>query len=78
MSYHHYYFSYATVVTLTQAFEHLIALEFVKPLDGSSAGTQKEFRLMVLLVDPSQIMEALQCYPDCPTELRHWAMNTAV
>ncbi|XP_060568327.1 origin recognition complex subunit 4-like [Ruditapes philippinarum] len=57
-----------------KAFEHLIALELVKPLDNSG-GTkvQKEYRLMSLLIHPSQILTALQKYPNCPTEITHWA-----
>ena len=57
-----------------KAFEHLIALELVKPLDNSG-GTrvQKEYRLMCLLIHPSQILTALQHYPNCPTEISQWA-----
>lgn len=57
-----------------KAFEHLIALELVRPLE-SSGGTrvQKEYRLMSLLIHPSQILTALQKYPNCPTEISQWA-----
>ncbi|XP_052805981.1 origin recognition complex subunit 4-like [Mya arenaria] len=57
-----------------KAFEHLIALELVRPLE-STGGTrvQKEYRLMSLLVHPSQVLTALQKYPNCPTEISQWA-----
>lgn len=57
-----------------KAFEHLISLELVRPLE-SSGGTrvQKEYRLMSLLIHPSQILTALQKYPNCPTEISQWA-----
>jgi len=58
-----------------KAFEHLCALELVQPLEGTSAKTQKEFRLLSLLVDSAQIMDALQKYPNCPTEVKQWASS---
>ena len=61
-----------------QAFEHLIAVEFVKSIDSLAKNTPKEFKLVTLLVDPTQINEAVQKYPDCPTEVRQWAMNAVV
>ncbi|XP_013378930.1 origin recognition complex subunit 4 isoform X1 [Lingula anatina] len=60
-----------------KAFEHLVALELVRPLDGVGSKTQKEYRLMSLLVEPAQLSEALQRYPGCPTEIKQWA-QTAV
>lgn len=61
-----------------QAFEHLIALELVQPIE-SSGGTriQKEYRLMSLMIHPSQILTALQKYPNCPTEISQWATCAA-
>ncbi|XP_068716512.1 origin recognition complex subunit 4-like isoform X1 [Montipora foliosa] len=61
-----------------KAFEHLIAVEFVKSIDSLAKNTPKEFKLVTLLVDPTQINEAVQKYPDCPTEVRQWAMNAVV
>ncbi|XP_072308161.1 origin recognition complex subunit 4 isoform X1 [Eucyclogobius newberryi] len=58
-----------------KAFEHLQQLELIRPLDGSGAHTQREFQLMRLLLDTSQIMEALQKYPQCPTDIKQWAMS---
>lgn len=58
-----------------QAFEHLQQLEMIRPVDSSSAKTQREFQLMRLMLDHSQIMEALQKYPQCPTEVKQWAMS---
>lgn len=58
-----------------QAFEHLQQLELIRPVDGSAAKSQKEYQLMRLMLDHSQIMEALQKYPQCPTDVRQWAMS---
>ncbi|XP_070550130.1 origin recognition complex subunit 4-like [Ptychodera flava] len=54
-----------------KAFEHLQALELLKPVDGGQR-SQKEYRPMTLLVDASQINDALQKYPNCPTEVKQW------
>ncbi|XP_071978304.1 origin recognition complex subunit 4 isoform X2 [Engystomops pustulosus] len=59
-----------------KAFEHLYQLELIKPMEGLSVRTQKEYRLMKLLLDHSQISEALQKYPNCPTDVRQWAMSS--
>lgn len=58
-----------------KAFEHLQQLELIRPLDSPGARTQREFQLMRLLLDTSQIMEALQKYPQCPTDVKQWAMS---
>uniref|UniRef100_A0A3Q3NC44 Origin recognition complex subunit 4 n=1 Tax=Mastacembelus armatus TaxID=205130 RepID=A0A3Q3NC44_9TELE len=58
-----------------KAFEHLQQLELIRPVDGSSAKTQREYQLMRLMLDHSQIMEALQKYPQCPTDVQQWAMS---
>lgn len=60
-----------------KAFEHLCGLELVRPADGAGK-TQKEYRLMNLLVDSSQIMDALQKYPGCPTDVKQWASSSIV
>lgn len=61
-----------------KAFEHLTALEFVKSIDSIAKNTPKEYRLVTLLVDPTQINDALQRYPDCPTEVKQWATSAIV
>lgn len=61
-----------------QAFEHLMTLEFIRALDGSGSRVQKEYKLMSLLIHPSQIIDALQKYPNCPTEVKQWAGNSVV
>ncbi|KAK3106068.1 hypothetical protein FSP39_012004 [Pinctada imbricata] len=58
-----------------KAFEHLLALELVKTIDGAGSRVQKEYRLMSLLIHPSQITDALQKYPNCPTDIKQWASN---
>ncbi|XP_064644257.1 origin recognition complex subunit 4-like isoform X2 [Lineus longissimus] len=58
-----------------KAFEHLLALEFVRPMDGGGSRMQKEYRLMTLLFDNAQINDALQKYHGCPTEIKQWAQS---
>lgn len=58
-----------------KAFEHLHQLELIKPMEGASVRTQKEYQLMKLLLDSSQIMDALQKYPKCPTDVHLWATS---
>ncbi|XP_022616851.1 origin recognition complex subunit 4 isoform X1 [Seriola dumerili] len=60
---------------IMKAFEHLQQLELIRPVDGSAAKTQREYQLMRLMLDHSQIMEALQKYPQCPTEVKQWGMS---
>ncbi|NXQ73820.1 ORC4 protein, partial [Quiscalus mexicanus] len=59
-----------------KAFEHLLQLELVQPLERPSARAQREFLLMKLLLDSSQIMDALQVYPNCPTDVKQWAASS--
>lgn len=59
-----------------KAFEHLLALELIRPLDGGMSKVQKEYRLMTLLLHPTQILDTLQKYPACPTEVKHWASSS--
>jgi len=70
-------------MVLWKAFEHLYALELVRPVTGTAAGggggsSQRlpaEYRMMTLHVDPSEIMDALQKYPNCPTDIKQWAAS---
>jgi len=65
-----------------QAFEHLCALELVRPATGSavtdshSQRLPADYRIMTLHVDPSEIMDALQRYPSCPTDVKQWAASS--
>ncbi|KAL2302081.1 hypothetical protein Nmel_009491 [Mimus melanotis] len=59
-----------------KAFEHLLQLELVQPLERPSARAQREYVLMKLLLDSSQIMDALQLYPNCPTDVKQWAASS--
>ncbi|NXE08583.1 ORC4 protein, partial [Lophotis ruficrista] len=59
-----------------KAFEHLLQLELVKPLERPSVRVQREYLLMKLLLDNNQIMEALQAYPNCPTDVKQWAASS--
>lgn len=58
-----------------KAFQQLEALEFVQPVSRSLANVQYEFRLMQLLVDPSQVHEVVHRSTSLPTELNHWAIS---
>lgn len=62
-----------------KAFEELVALELILPVEGSSfSGSKsipKEYRSLKLLVTPLQIIETLNSYSACPSELKTWASN---
>ncbi|BFZ06338.1 hypothetical protein BsWGS_09377 [Bradybaena similaris] len=60
-----------------KAYEHLQTLELIKShAGGSGVQVQKEYKLMTLLVHPSQILDAIQKYPGCPTEIKQWATQS--
>ncbi|KAJ7427812.1 Origin recognition complex subunit 4 [Willisornis vidua] len=59
-----------------KAFEHLLQLELVRPLERPCVRTQREFLLVQLLLDSTQIMDALQVYPNCPTDVKQWAASS--
>ncbi|XP_031446641.1 origin recognition complex subunit 4 isoform X4 [Phasianus colchicus] len=59
-----------------KAFEHLLQLELVKPIERPSVRSQREYLLMELLLDNNQIMDALQVYPNCPTDVKQWAASS--
>ena len=40
-----------------------------------AARAQREYQLVRLMLDHSQIMEALQKYPQCPTDVKQWAAS---
>jgi len=69
---------FVLLISPLQAFEHLCALELVSFIDGTSGRTQKEYREMTLLVDSSQVTDALQKYPNCPTEVKQWATSVVL
>ncbi|XP_068612560.1 origin recognition complex subunit 4 [Brachionichthys hirsutus] len=58
-----------------KAFEHLQELELIRPVDSAASKSQREYRLMSIMLDHSQITEALQKYPQCPTEVKQWATS---
>lgn len=65
------YFSF-----IFQAFEHLQQLELIRPIERTTVNAQREYQLMKLLLDNTQIMNALQKYPNCPTDVRQWATSS--
>ncbi|TSK62662.1 Origin recognition complex subunit 4 [Bagarius yarrelli] len=58
-----------------KAFEHLVQLELIRPVDTGVCKTQREYQLMRLMLDHTQVMEALQRYPQCPTDVKQWAVS---
>ncbi|KAK7831177.1 hypothetical protein U0070_020397 [Myodes glareolus] len=58
------------------AFEHLQQLELIKPMERTSVNSQREYQLVKLLLDNTQIMNALQKYSNCPTDVRQWATSS--
>ncbi|XP_071826730.1 origin recognition complex subunit 4-like [Apostichopus japonicus] len=62
-----------------KAFEQLIVLELVRPVEGSGFTgaklTPKEYRSLKLLVTPLQVVETLNSFSGCPSELKMWATN---
>ncbi|KAG7259754.1 hypothetical protein CRUP_004329 [Coryphaenoides rupestris] len=57
-----------------------LPLEVIRPVDAAAAAagggrTQREYQLVRLMLDHSQIMEALQKYPQCPTDVKQWAAS---
>ncbi|OPJ79697.1 origin recognition complex subunit 4 isoform X2 [Patagioenas fasciata] len=71
----HCMYNYEKPVVM-KAFEHLVQLELVKPLERPSVRAQREYLLMRLLLDNKQIMDALQVYPNCPTDVKQWAASS--
>ncbi|XP_065494019.1 origin recognition complex subunit 4 isoform X2 [Caloenas nicobarica] len=71
----HCMYNYEKPVVM-KAFEHLVQLELVKPLERPSVRAQREYLLMKLLLDNNQIMDALQVYPNCPTDVKQWAASS--
>lgn len=59
-----------------KAFEHLQQLELIKPMERTSVNSQREYQLVKLLLDNTQIMNALQKYSNCPTDVRQWATSS--
>ena len=56
-----------------KAYEHLIALELFRCTETfSQSSLTKEYKPMCMLIETSQIKEAFQKYPACPTELLSW------
>ncbi|XP_065527323.1 origin recognition complex subunit 4 isoform X3 [Lathamus discolor] len=59
-----------------KAFEHLLQLELVRPIERPNIRAQREYLLMKLLLDSTQIMDALQVYPNCPVDVKQWAASS--
>ncbi|KAG0328162.1 origin recognition complex subunit 4 [Dissophora globulifera] len=55
-----------------KAFEHLIEAELLRPADSSGKGP-KEYRMMRIMLDISQIADVVLKHRDCPTVVARWA-----
>ncbi|KAF9968653.1 origin recognition complex subunit 4 [Mortierella alpina] len=55
-----------------KAFEHLAEAELLRPADASSKGP-KEYRMMRVMLDSSQISDVVLKHRDCPTIIARWA-----
>ncbi|GAB6032063.1 origin recognition complex subunit 4 [Chamberlinius hualienensis] len=60
---------------VTKAFENLLKMELVGPIEGANSKVQKNYRLVNLLVDTVQIMDTLQTYSNLPTEILQWSSS---
>ncbi|CAO3566484.1 unnamed protein product [Mortierella alpina] len=55
-----------------KAFEHLAEAELLRPADASGKGP-KEYRMMRVMLDSSQISDVVLKHRDCPTIIARWA-----
>ncbi|XP_023218234.1 origin recognition complex subunit 4-like isoform X1 [Centruroides sculpturatus] len=61
-----------------KAFEHLLAIELIKIKPGNSCNIRKNYAMVEVLLEPLQVREALQRYPNLPTELQQWASTVPI
>ncbi|KAI9280173.1 origin recognition complex subunit 4 C-terminus-domain-containing protein [Umbelopsis sp. AD052] len=57
-----------------KAFEHLQSFELVCPVE-SVAKCPKEYRMMKIMLEHSQISNAVAKYRDCPTAVKKWGIG---
>ena len=57
-----------------KAFEHLIQMELVKPVEGGMK-CSKEYRMMRLMMEPVEVREAVEGLDDAPTSVKRWVQN---
>ncbi|KAG0206144.1 origin recognition complex subunit 4 [Mortierella sp. GBA30] len=55
-----------------KAFEHLVEAELLRPAEVSGKGP-KEYRMMRVMLDSSQISDVVLKHRDCPTIVARWA-----
>ncbi|KAF9177310.1 origin recognition complex subunit 4 [Haplosporangium sp. Z 27] len=55
-----------------KAFEHLVEAELLRPADTTGKGP-KEYRMMRVMLDSSQISDVVLKHRDCPTVVARWA-----
>ncbi|CAG8481851.1 691_t:CDS:2 [Paraglomus occultum] len=57
-----------------KAFEHLIQMELVKPVEGGMK-CSKEYRTMRLMMEPAEVREVVEGFDDVPTSVKRWVQN---
>ncbi|KAF9136017.1 origin recognition complex subunit 4 [Mortierella sp. 14UC] len=60
-----------------KAFEHLVEAELLRPADSFGKGP-KEYRMMRVMLDASQISDVVLKHRDCPTIVARWASRRAI
>ncbi|XP_004346747.2 hypothetical protein CAOG_05062 [Capsaspora owczarzaki ATCC 30864] len=60
-----------------KAFEHLQAIELIKPVHPNAFHVPKEYRMMRMMVEPAQIVDAVTRFQDCSTAVRRWGSQWA-
>ncbi|KAI9008129.1 origin recognition complex subunit 4 [Gaertneriomyces semiglobifer] len=55
-----------------KAFEHLLSLEMMKPIDGAGVQCPKEHRMVRLLLSSQQIEMGVKAYKECPEAVVRW------
>jgi len=58
-----------------KAFEHLVDLELVKKTEGNRRNTPRSFQQVRLMMEPAQVQEVLQKYPQLPTHVKGWLIT---
>ncbi|CAG8508378.1 6126_t:CDS:2 [Paraglomus brasilianum] len=57
-----------------KAFEHLIQMELVKPVEGGLK-CSKEYKMMRLMMEPVEIREVIEGFDDVPTSVKRWGID---
>lgn len=67
-----------TKPVILKAFEHLVGLELLRFQDSTTTKLQMDYRPIALQVDHNQIIDAVNRFPDCPTDVKMWATSSVL